>query len=616
MKVSRRILVLFAVTAVAVGLTLFAAHTIAVRVFLDETEQRGRAALDRHVEDVRSRLDVFQAMPTIYARAPDIRDVLRPDATPSQIQEVNEKLEVLNATTGAADTYLLDSVGVAIAASNWADPQTFIGSDYSYRPYFTVALQGRLGRYFALGSKSERRGYYFSHPVRHGVEVAGVMVVKVGVDEIEQELRLSPHEVFITDVDGVIVLAGNPNWRLGAFGDIAEAQAERIRAGDQFRGADLRRADFTLSSGETRAPRDGEIVNAVADLSDAPVLEFMHLTAPMTIEGWTLHVLIGTETARSQAVTATLFVASVLAAFGFGAAAIWQRRRRLVEGIRAHERAQAVLERTVIERTADLRRVNEELEAEIVERRHAEKDLRTAQDELIQAGKLAALGQMSAALSHEFNQPLAAIRSYSENAIAFLHHEQPEPAEENLGRITRLTERMAELSKLMLNFSRRPRDAVLPVDLGAVIDEAMNLLKGRFERSGVTPVVIRPETPVSVLGGHIRLQHVVMNLISNAIDALEGSEDPRIEIEMTAGSDVRLTVSDNGPGIAPEALEKIFDPFFTTKDVGKGLGLGLSISYNIVKDFGGALRGENPPEGGARFVLTLRRADQMDSAAE
>jgi len=244
------------------------------------------------------------------------------------------------------------------------------------------------------------------------------------------------------------------------------------------------------------------------------------------------------------------------------------------------------------------------------------KDLRQAQDDLIQAGKLAALGQMSAALSHEFNQPLAAIRSYAENAIAFLNNEQVEPAEENLGRITRLTERMAELSKLMLNFSRRPRDAILPVDLNDVIDEAMNLLRGRFERSGVTPVLIRPDSPVMVLGGHVRLQHVVMNLLTNAIDALEGSADPRIVISVDIGDPVTVVVSDNGPGIAPEALGKIFDPFFTTKDVGKGLGLGLSISYNIVRDFGGALKASNAPEGGARFTLTLRRAEAMDSAAE
>ncbi len=616
MRLSRHIIIWAAVFAVAIGVTLLAAHTIALRVFMAETETLGRDAVDRHVEEVRSWLDVYQAMPAIYARAPDIRDILRPEAGADARRAVSAKLEILNATTGAADTYLLDQDGFVIAASNWSDPKTFVGKNFSFRPYFEAASQGRLGRYFALGSTSGERGYFFSSPVRLGVEVAGVVVVKVGVDEIEQKMRLSPHEVFVTDDDGVILLAGHPEWRLGSFGDMPPAVAARIRNGDQFYGAGLERADLTLASGEARAPEDGEIVTAVADLSDAPRLEFLHLSAPMTIEGWTIHVLIGTAEARAQALTSTLFAASVLAAFGFGVAAIWQRRRRLIEGIRTHERAQVALERTVAARTADLRRVNRELEAEIVERSQAEKDLRQAQDELIQAGKLAALGQMSAALSHEFNQPLAAIRSYAENAIAFLNNEQLDPAEENLERITRLTQRMAELSKLMLNFSRRPRDAVLPVDLADVIDEAMNLLTGRFGRSGVEPVIERPDGPIPVMGGHIRLQHVVMNLLTNAIDALEGRDDPMVRIDVLVDQDVTVVVSDNGPGIAAEALPKIFDPFFTTKDVGKGLGLGLSISFNIVKDFGGSLRGENPPEGGARFILTLRRAETLESAAE
>lgn len=616
MRTSRQIVISVAAAAALVALSLFIAHRLALQVFLADAESQGRAALDQYIEDVRGWLDVHQTTPAIYARSPDLLDALRPGVSPEALRSLSLKLELLNATTGAADTYVLDTEGFAVAASNWADPNTFIGSDYSFRPYFSEAMQGRLGRYFALGTNSGKRGYYFSHPVRIGVDVAGVVVVKVGVDEIEQKMRLSPHEVFVTDDEGVILLAGHPEWRLGSFGATSPDALERIRSGDQYRGAVLQPAGIALASGEARTPGDGELVNAVADRSDAPLKEFIHVSAPMTVEGWTLHLLIDTAPARAQAFTAMLFTASVLAAFGFAALAIWQRRRRLVEGIRAHARAQAALERTVAERTADLRRLNQELQAEIVERRQAEKDLRLAQDELIQAGKLAALGQMSAALSHEFNQPLAAIRSYAENAIAFLHHEQPETAEENLGRITRLTERMAELSKLMLNFSRRPRDAVLPIDLVDVLDEAMNLLKGRFERSGVTPVVVRPDGPIPVLGGHIRLQHVAMNLLTNAIDALEGCADPEVRIEVVVGDDVTVVVSDNGPGIRPDALEKIFDPFFTTKDVGKGLGLGLSISYNIVKDFGGALRGENAEGGGARFTLTLRRAEALKPAAE
>jgi two-component system C4-dicarboxylate transport sensor histidine kinase DctB len=337
--------------------------------------------------------------------------------------------------------------------------------------------------------------------------------------------------------------------------------------------------------------------------------EFLHLTAPMAAEGWMLHLLVDTAPARTQSLAASLLAASLLLALALGATMFWQRRRRLMERLTEREAARVLLEQKVDERTTELQETNLRLESEIGERIAAEGELRRTQSDLVQAGKLAALGQMSAALSHEFNQPLTAVRAYAENALAFLERGSQEQAASNIARISTLTQRMAQLSRHLSSFARKPAADTRQVPLVEVFDETLGLLRGRLERAGIAPVVSGLDPDIAVTGGMVRLQHVFMNLIGNAIDALPGRADPMVLVTITVSGDtVTIVVEDNGPGIAEADLPKIFDPFFTTKDVGKGLGLGLSISYNIIHDFGGSITAENRPEGGARFVVTLCRA--------
>jgi two-component system C4-dicarboxylate transport sensor histidine kinase DctB len=262
-------------------------------------------------------------------------------------------------------------------------------------------------------------------------------------------------------------------------------------------------------------------------------------------------------------------------------------------------------------RTADLNAANTQLIQEVEERRLAEKQLRQTQTELVQAGKLAALGQMSAALSHEFNQPLAAVKSYAENAATFLDRDRPDNARENVLRISQMADRMASISKHLRNFARRPQEKQGPVSLLTVLDGALALTSAKLREAGGEIVVSKPDDDVAVVGGQVRLQQVVVNLIANALDAMEGHKDPVVEINIALQADVAiLTVRDTGQGLSDEAKEQIFDPFYTTKSPGKGLGLGLSISYNIIRDFGGRLSASNHPEGGAVFALELKRAEE------
>jgi two-component system C4-dicarboxylate transport sensor histidine kinase DctB len=298
------------------------------------------------------------------------------------------------------------------------------------------------------------------------------------------------------------------------------------------------------------------------------------------------------------------------------AAALWERRARLGERLALQAAARAELERRVLERTAELAAMNLRLAGEVAERTTAEEGLRRAQAELIQAAKLAALGQMSAALSHEFNQPLAAVRTYAENLPALIDRGRSAEARTNAERILALVDRMAALGRDLRNFARIPDQKVARTTLPESIRAAAEIAGPRLRTAGAELTIdIRPDLP-AVAAEPLRLEQVLVNVMANAADAVDGSADRRVTLAAERhGAGVRIRVRDYGPGVPASLRERIFDPFFSTKGVGKGLGLGLSISYNIVKDFGGDLSVVEPEGGGAEFRIDLRAAADAESRA-
>jgi two-component system C4-dicarboxylate transport sensor histidine kinase DctB len=337
--------------------------------------------------------------------------------------------------------------------------------------------------------------------------------------------------------------------------------------------------------------------------------EFLEVAETMPEAGWTVHVLADTGSARAQSLTAVVLALLALGLAALGSAIILQRRARLAERMQMQQSAQQELERRVDERTADLALVNSRLETEVAERRTAEQQLRQTQADLIQAGKLAALGQMSAALSHEFNQPLAAVKTYADNAATLIDRDRVAEARDNVSRISSLADRMASISRHLRNFARKPNEKLGTVDLAEVVHDTQEIVAWRLKAADAALLVDLGPAPLAVKAGSVRLQQVLVNIITNAADAVEGLPDRRIELAARRkGSKVTITVRDHGPGVPAAIAERIFDPFFSTKGVGKGLGLGLSISYNIVKDFGGSLGILNHPEGGALFTIELDAA--------
>ena len=576
---------------------IFGVERISSRNALEEGQLRAETTLRQTVNALESHLSRFEALPSLLAQDDDVRALLLDPQDAGRITAMNRWLAETNALVESSDLYLIDLAGDTIAASNHARPDSFIGQNFSYRPYFTAARDGGLGRYFALGTTSGVRGYYFASPVRDGSgRVQGVVALKIGVDEIEAGWRARDYRILVTDPEGVVFMSTDPGWLYRGFLPLTPDRLERLAATRRYADADL--GELQVSE----ANSGGVALMRLADGAGA-AHEYISAASPMPRAGWTVRVLLDTAPIRAQARLA-------VAAFGLllmvGLLLAWtlvQRRARLAERLAIQAAAQADLERQVAERTADLTRANE--------------DLHRMQADLVQAGKLAALGRMSAALSHEINQPLAAARNYADSAGLLIDRGDLPRARENIGLILGLIDRMATIARHLRNVARKPNEPLKVVDLSAVIGDALGIAQARLNAAGAEVVLeIPPDLPM-VRGGPVRLQQVIVNVLSNAADAVEASADRRIHLSAHAdGDEVTLQVRDHGPGVAPAIADRIFDPFFTTKQVGSGLGLGLSISYNIMKDFEGDLRVANHAEGGAVFSIVLRRASPKALAAE
>jgi two-component system C4-dicarboxylate transport sensor histidine kinase DctB len=571
---------------------------------------RDRATLDLAVQNLRGALDKAEVLPALLAERASIARLLRDPDNSGLLPFVNEQLRQTALSLDVSDVYVMDATGLTIAASSYRTDRSFVGRNFTYRPYFTEAIAGGIGRFHALGTTSGERGYFFAAPVIDGTEKTGVVAVKITLDDFEATWAEGATTVIVQDMANVIFLSDRQIWHFRTFGPMPEAALESIVTTRQYPVAALR----NLPARRERLANSGyeAVTFAMADGGSSYIMQ----TGLIAAAGWRVSILSPLAPAQLQAAN-TLTIALLVALFLLLiTAAIWQRRIQLEDRLAAREDARARLEARVRERTAELDEANTLLRQQIEERVRAEARLRRTQAELVQAGKLAGLGQMSAALSHEFNQPLAAVKAYAENAATFLDRGREGEARENIRLISAMTDRMAAISKHLRNFARRPQDKTGPVPIRAVVDDALALMAPRLAAAKAVLTNTLPDDDLWVIGGRVRLQQVIVNLISNALDAMEGLARPMITLSLAVTDGrVKLMVRDIGPGLSDEALVQAFDPFFTTKAPGQGLGLGLSISYNIVRDFNGRLTATNHPEGGALFTVELDLSAAPDKIA-
>jgi len=500
---------------------------------------------------------------------------------PDLPENINRTLERFSDVTGARDILLIDRSGTTVAAADWRGPTSFIGTDFSNRPDFVRAMHGALGFYHSREGAGDARGFYFTSAVRApDGRILGALSVKVDLEVLEGAWRGDPEIIFFTDANGVVFIANRDSLLLRSL----VTGANRPDTGDRYAIDTIRPLPP-----HREISRFGRRMWLMDGAGDIPA-RALYLQMPLPIIGMTGSILIDLSVVEQEARLRTALAAAFFGVIALLVLVLLQRRRTLALRLQVEEDANSRLEERVQHRTAQLLETNAEL--------------KRTQNELVQAAKLSALGQMSAGIGHELNQPLAAIQSYSENAVVLMQRDRKSEAAKNLQKISALAARMGRIITNLRAFARKEGEPVSDVDLVRVVEDTLELAAMRLREKSVTVHWRRPSVPLVVTGGRVRLQQVVLNLISNATDAMEGQAEKHIWIALIR--DTRATyleIRDSGPGLG--APEKIFEPFYSTKPVGDGMGLGLSISYGIVQSFGGRISGENHPDGGAVFRMEL-----------
>ncbi|MEI7432298.1 MAG: ATP-binding protein, partial [Betaproteobacteria bacterium] len=490
----------------------------------------------------------------------------------------------------------------------------------SFRPYFRDAMEAGSGRFFGIGTTRSEPGYYLSSALAAEGRTLGVAIVKVSLEQLEKSWSTVEAPVFVADENGVLILSSVPDWKFTILRPIDENARRAFDRTQQYN----RRALQLLGEKEIASLGNGARLVRVAKEKQEMVSVFpvagQFLSQAQLLAGtpWSLTVFsnidqVGEMSANRAAVAGvTTILLCILAVM------VYERRRHLKDRLAAREalqRAHDELERKVAERTTDLSAANQKLQDEVAERVRAERTLRAAQDELIQAGKLAVIGQLSAGIAHELNQPLAALRTLSSNATRYLDRGDEPTARSNLERIAQLVDRMGLITGQLKAFVRKSSGQLHPVDIRQVINNAIVLLSERLKTTSTQVTFGLPEGALVALCDANRLEQVVVNLIGNALDAMVDQPNPLIEITGTESRDmICIAVRDHGTGLSAEAQARLFEPFFTTKEAGVGLGLGLTISAGIMSDFGGNLNGINHPGGGALFTLEIPSSRKAQAA--
>lgn len=530
-----------------------------------------------------SELQKFRLLPVALAEYPDVSALLAAGGASSA---VNDRLERLASKTSAAAIYVIRPDGLTVAASNYRLPTSFVGRNYAFRPYFRDALRSGDAELFALGTVSGRPGLYLARRVGDANRPLGVIVVKIEFDALQREWAKQPGITMVADANGIVIISGRPEWQFRTLRDLGPADRAEIAASRLFEGSSLATLPFDVSKPEL----------AIGGA------QYRSIQQRVALAGSSLIVLMPMQravaSARAQARTV---VASVL--FVLLGLLAWQFRQ--FERAASQLAVQRELEQKVAERTAALEEANRQLVVESTERAHSEERYRRSREELAQANRLGTLGQVTAGVAHEINQPVAAIRAFAENAVTFLARGKQAKADENLKQIVGLTERVAAITGELRGFARRKTPAIAAISLAEAIDASLLLVRHRLTGSKTAVRWDRKAAAIAVRADRVRLEQVFVNLIQNSLDALDGSPKGEITIGFRHDSEsVIVDFADNGPGFPPALRPKVFTPFSTGKE--HGLGLGLAIVRDIVREFGGEavlLDG-----AGAHFELRFSRA--------
>jgi two-component system C4-dicarboxylate transport sensor histidine kinase DctB len=548
----------------AIGVVLFTNQWLTQR-FTESTRSRAELRLALYSGNILTELQRNSVVPLLLARDPELIGAL----TSGSFAFTSQRLISFQSEIGAASILLLDSGGRVVAATN----RQRIGTNYSTESFFVEAQRAGETVFTAAERAEGGFGFSYSRALVSENRTVGVIVVEVDLAKYERAWAGLQDAVVVTDSQSMVMLATEPRWR----GLPLEDAIALIDAPNPLQRAFKATADWANAPGETAdAYVKGEAV--------------MQTATRIPFRGWRLVTFTAYDSVRER-------VNGVLALEIMGFAILLALTFYLLS-------RRALSQSVFFQReSAELRLLNARLQREIAERERVQQTLAVAEQTLAQSSKLAALGEMSAAVSHELNQPLAAMKTYLAGARLLLQRRRGEEALSSFQRIDDLIDRMGAITRQLKSYARKGGEAFEPVDVKQAISSALSMMEPQLKARVIRITRTLPRSPVMVLADRVRLEQVIINLLRNAIDATRGLADPEIEILLSAGETATLAVRDNGHGIAD--LDTLFEPFYTTKKPGEGVGLGLAISSGIVNDLGGRLTARNGETGGAVFEVQL-----------
>ncbi|MDP2737566.1 MAG: ATP-binding protein [Pseudorhodobacter sp.] len=564
--------IITALVALAVVVVMVTNNWLGDR-FTEATRNKAELRLALYSGNLVSELQRTAVVPLLLARDPELIGAL----TSGNYSRTSARLISFQAEIGAASIQLLDGDGRTVGATN----RNLLGTSLRASPAFVDALRQKDTVFTAARRDVGGYDFTYSRAVRSDNRVLGVVVVAVDLMKFERAWAGLQDGVLVTDSEGAIILATELRWRGLPLAELLAASAAP---------SVLRRA-FQVTTDWTQNPPDAYVRGEAV----------MQTEARVPFRGWRIVTFTAYNSVREQ-------VNGVLALEIMGFAILLAMTFYLLSR-RAWSQSMSFQRES-----AELRLLNARLQREIAEREKVQKNLAAVELTLAQSSKLAALGEMSAAVSHELNQPLAAMKTYLAGARLLLQRKRPDETLSSFQRIDDLIDRMAAITRQLKSYARKGGEAFEPVDLRACVSSALSMMEPQLKLRVVRITRALPRQPVMVMADRIRLEQVIINLLRNALDATRDAPEPQIDLLLSTGETATLTVRDNGHGIAD--LVNLFEPFYTTKKPGEGVGLGLAISSGIVADLGGRLTAHNATGGGAVFEMQLPLLGQRIEAAE
>ncbi len=584
------------------GMVILLAWYVSSLMVIQEATRSGRHRLELYAQTLQATIEQYEYLPFVLTLNKDVQAFLGGRRDEAFADELNGYLLKVRIASRTNEIFIVDAEGTAVLSSNSETPQSYVGNSYSFRPYFQQAARGQQGRFYGVGSTTGIPGYFLSLPVYVDKKFVGAVVVKLSFNILEEAWRAATDNIFVIDANGVTFLSSIPDLKFGILNPLTPEAKQAIEKTLQYPLKDLRLIEI-----------DRTVMPFYADIGRFKRSEARNLGNVLIQDrllerhGWTM-MLLSPQQNMAFVILATLSALIAYIAFLTIVHYVSLQSRRFTENLEAKERLQRAhdeLELKVRERTVDLQLTNERLTRESIERTQMEATLAATRNELAEANKLAALGQMATGIAHELNQPLAALRTFSENTQRFLERGNYTEASSNIGHITSLVERMAQQTSELRAFTSRHRGPLGIASLQKAVRNALLLLESVLNENNVTVEVQAPEADLPVPCDAIGLEQIFGNLVANAIDALSGAKTPNptilITLSVEAGNMTTVQLSDNGPGISAEQKSRVFEAFYSTKR--RGLGLGLAIIKTIITESGGTISIADRAGGGTVFSL-------------